>query len=582
MKENSAFNYIKNLFQDFFKIKDTNDYDFTLETSTNPIVNKSKESDINKLTLEDQTIKDNSPKKVFPMIDLNLEYMKVRYNSMINSDIQIREFTLNARNRQYKAFLVYIDGMTDQDIMNNYILKPLMLKNTANSFDGNQNKVISEVVTNNITVRKIKKFDIAEYISSCLLPQNTLEKTSSFNDLVNGINAGNCALFIDTLDVAFNIEVKGFEKRSLDSPNNEIVIRGSQVGFTENLRTNTSLLRRYVNNENLIIESTTLGAISQTPCAICYLKNVANSDLIAEVKYRVNNLKIDYLISSGQLEQLIQDNENVSLPQLIPTERPDRATNMLFEGRVVVIVNGSPYVLIAPATFADFMNSPEDLNVKHQYSNFIRVLRMVALFISILLPGFYMAITNFHQELIPTELLFAIVASRESVPFPILFEILVMEFSFEIIREASIRVPNPIGPTLGIVGALILGQAAVDASIVSPILIIIVSLTAICSFAIPDLSLGFHARISRFIYIVLGAITGFLGIASGLIVHTAIICSMKSFGVSYIEPTIFTNTNSGKGIILKPAWQREDRSEFLKTKRPKEQPKISMTWKYKY
>lgn len=578
MKEISKFNNLKNFFKSLLSPENNNDYNFSLETSTNPLVNQPKEDT---LDLENQNIDSNSPKKVFSMADLNLEYMKVRYNSMINSDIEIREFTLNARNRQYKAFLIYIDGMVNQDIINNYILKPLMLKNTANTFDGSQNKVVSEVVTNNITVRKIKKFNISEYISSCLLPQNNVNVTSLFDELVAGINSGNCALFIDSLDVAFNIEVKGFEKRGLDNPNNEIVIRGSQVGFTENIRTNTSLLRRYVNNENLIIESSSLGAISKTSCAICYLKNIANSDLIAEVKYRVNNLKIDYLISSGQLEQLIQDKENISLPQLISTERPDKAANLLFEGRIVIIVNGSPYVLIAPATLADFMNSPEDLNVKHQYSNFIRILRVVSLFTCILLPGIYIAITNFHQELIPTELLFAIVASRESVPFPILFEILVMEFSFEIIREASIRVPNPIGPTLGIVGALILGQAAVEASIVSPILIIVVSITAICSFAIPDLSFGFHARISRFIYIVLGAIAGFLGISSGLIVHIAIICSMKSFGVSYVEPIAFKNTNSGNGIVLKPAWKRENRADFLKTKRPKEQSKISMAWKYK-
>lgn len=574
------FNYIKSLFKDLFSKSQDNDYDFSLDTTTNPIINKENPNS-GTLTLNNQTINNDKPKQVFPVLSLNLEYIKTCYNSMINSDIQIREFILTARNKQYKAFLVYIDGMINQNVMNNFILKPLMLKNTANSYDGNQNRIISEVVTNNITVRKVKKFDIVEYISDCLLPQNTLNKTSDFNELISGINSGNCALFIDSIDVAFDIEVKGFEKRGLSSPNNEIIIRGSQVGFTENLRTNTSLLRRYINNENLVIESVELGKISKTPCAICYLKNIANSDLVAEVKYRVNNLNIDYIISSGQLEQLIQDDGRSSLPQLLSTERPDRASNMIFEGRVVIIVNGSPYVLIAPGILMDFINSPEDYNIKHQYSNFIRILRFVALFVSVLLPGLYMAIANFHQELIPTELLFAIIASRESVPFPIIFEILVMEFSFELIREASVRVPNPIGPTLGIVGALVLGQAAVDASIVSPILIIIVSLTGICSFSIPDISLGFHARITRFIYMILGAITGFLGIASAMVIHLMFLCSLKSFGVSYIEPNIMNNTNFGKGLILKAAWKRENRASFLKTKRPKEQDDISMSWKYK-
>ena len=290
-----------------------------------------------------------------------------------------------------------------------------------------------------------------------------MREFKSFDDIVSGINSGNTALFIDTIDVCFDIEVKGFKQRGLESPNNEVVVRGSQVGFTENLRTNTSLIRRYVNNENLIVESTTVGKLSKTSCAICYLKNIANSDLVSEVKYRINNLDIDYLTSSGQLEQLIQDNDSYNLPQMVSTERPDRTANLLYEGRVAIIVNGGPYVLIAPGILSDFIVSPEDLNLKHQYSNFIRILRVFAALFSMLLPGIYMAISSFHQELIPTELLYAIIATRESVPFPIVFEILVMEFSFELIREASLRVPSPIGQTIGIVGALVLGQAAVEA-----------------------------------------------------------------------------------------------------------------------
>lgn len=208
-----------------------------------------------------------------------------------------------------------------------------------------------------------------------------------------------------------------------------MVIRGAQVGFTENLRTNTSLLRRYVNNENLIIESVNIGKLSKTPCSICYLKNIANTDLISEVRYRLNNLAIDYLTSSGQLEQLIQDNDNTSLPQIIATERPDRTSNLLFEGRIAIIVNGSPYVLIVPAIFSDFLASSEDYNLKYQYSNFVRALRIIALAFALLLPSMYMAITSFHQELVPTELLYSIISARETVPFPILFEILIMELS---------------------------------------------------------------------------------------------------------------------------------------------------------
>lgn len=329
---NKFTNKIKDLFNKAINYGSDN-YDFTLGTSTNPIVNDAKDSKdgYQNLTLDAQNI-NNEPKNinVYPSIELNLDFIKTKYNSLINSDVVIREFTLTARNRQYKAFIVFIDGMTNQDSMDNYILKPLMLRNSANSYENDEKRIISEVKTNNIIVRKIKKFNIVDYINNCLLPQNNIKQEKTFSGLIEGINVGNCALFIDTLGTAFNIEVKGFEKRSLDKPNNEMVVKGPQVGFTENLRTNTSLLRRFVNNENLIIESLNIGKISKTACAVCYLKNVANSDLIAEVKYRINNLDIDYLISTGQLEQLIQDNGNLSLPQMLATERPDRAANMLF------------------------------------------------------------------------------------------------------------------------------------------------------------------------------------------------------------------------------------------------------------
>lgn len=580
--QNKLKNFSEKLKLDIHKLfysEDPNNYDFTLNSYTNAttinVQEEKSEKQLENITLEQEKLKNTSSDRVFPSYDVNLEYINVRFNTLINSDIVIRKFTLSARNKQYKAFIIYIDGMSSPDLISNYILKPLMLKNSANSFDGIQTKVISEVKTNNITVRKIKKFNISNYITECLIPQNDVRQTNKFDDIVEAVNAGNCALFVDTLDIAYNIDVKGFSQRSLDTPNNEIVIKGAQVGFTENLRTNTSLIRRYVNNENLVIESLNIGTLSKTPCAICYLKNVANSDLVNEVHYRLSNLKIDHLTSSGQLEELIQDDKRFSFPQIISTERPDKTTNLIFDGRVAIIVNGSPYILIAPATFSDFLLSPEDLNLKHQYSNFVRFLRFAAYIIAILLPGIYMSITNFHQELIPTELLYAIVSSRENVPFPILFELLLMEFSFELIREASVRVPSPVGSTIGIVGALILGQAAVEASIVSPILIIIVALTGICSFSIPDFTLSFHSRTLRFIFTMLGALVGFLGLAAGLIVYILILSDIKSFGVSYFQ-NIFK-----RGLILSPAWQRENRASFLHTKRPKEQDKISMAWKYK-
>ena len=404
-------------------------------------------------------------KYIYSDIQANIEYIKVKYNLLINSDIIMREFTLTARNKKYKAFLLFVDGMISIDLANNYVLKPLMLKNSANSFDGIQNQIkvkksksnnaenLNDHINNhnNLTVKKVNKFNLQDYIYNNLVPQNNIKVRSEFKDIFSGVNSGNCALFVDTLNIAFEIDIKGFQSRSVAKPENEVVIRGPQEAFVENIRTNTTLIRRIINNENLIIENIKIGKISQTSCVICYMNNITNNDLVAETKYRLNNIYIDYLISSGQLEQLIEDNSNYSIPQIISTERPDKTATYLLEGRIVIIVNGSPYALVVPATFIDFLESPEDKNIKFQFAHLLKIIRLFSFLITLLLPGIYVAITSFHQEFIPTELLFAIVASRASVPFSIIFEIIIMELSFELIREASLRVPTPIGPTIGVI-----------------------------------------------------------------------------------------------------------------------------------
>ena len=266
---------------------------------------------------------------------------------------------------------------------------------------------------------------------------------------------------------------------------------------------------------------------------------------------------------------------------MLSTERPDKATKYLLQGRVIVLVNGSPYAIIAPATLVDFMISPEDGNLNYKFGNFLRFLRFLSMIITLLLPGVYVAITSFHQEILPTELLNSILAAREGVPFPVIFEIFVMEISFELIREAGLRVPSPIGPTIGIVGALVLGQAAVSAGIVSPILIIIVAITGIASFSIPDFSFGFHLRYFRFAFIIIGYIAGFLGISLGLFIYISLLCSVRSFGVFFTTPFAPAVDSKGHGYFLSPIWKREYRTPFIAPKKQKSQAKISMKWNTK-
>ncbi len=461
--------------------------------------------------------------------------------------------------------MLYIDGMVDTELINKFVLTPLMLRTSNSTFDGNLSK-------------KIKKFDLQNYIFSNLMPQNALKKQNTFTKIIEDVNSGNCALFVDTLEIVFSIDVKGFKQRSITAPENEVIINGPQEAFVENLRTNTSILRRLINNENLCIENLTVGNITKTTVSICYMQNITNSSLVNEIKYRLNNIKIDSLLSSGELEQLIEDSSKSEIPTLLQTERPDKCAKYLLQGRCVILVNGNPYAIIAPAILIDYLSSPEDTNLKPGFANFLKILRIFAFFITLLAPGIFIAVTSFHQELLPTELLFSILASRENVPFPIIVELLLMELSFELIRESGLRVPSPIGGTLGIVGALILGEAAVTAHIVSPILIIVVAITGLSSYAIPDFSFSFHLRICRFLFVFLGYVAGFLGIGVGLFLYLDILCGIKSFGVSFTSSLIRSPFLRSYSYFLKPTWKNEERNNFLFTKKPQAQSFISKNW----
>lgn len=556
---------IKNL----FKYKPPENYDFNIQTTENAIV-----QDLYYEKIEE---------KVFPSFQKNLEFIRSRFNSLINSDVIIREFKIICKNKRYNAFLVYIDGMTDSVIINDFILRPLMLRNKSNTHI-EEEKSIKKFNYNSKNIvysssKQNERTELANYIYTNLVPNNNLSKQIEFSKIISDINSGNCVLFVDTLNIAFDIDAKGFKQRNIDRPQIENVIKGPQEAFVENIRTNTSLLRRLVNNQNLIIENLEVGNLSKTKCALCYMQNIANGDLIAEVKYRLNNISIDSLISSGELEQLIQDSNSAGIPQILSTERPDRCVKGMYQGRAVILVNGNPYALIIPSVMTDFLASPEDSNLIPLFANFLKAIRLIALLITLLLPGMYIAITNFHQELFPTELLFSILVARENVPFPIIFELLLMEVSFELIREGGLRTPSAIGSTLGIVGALILGDAAVAANVVSPILIIVVAITGLSSFVIPNFSFGFHLRVYRFIFTILGYICGFLGIGIGIYVYLVAICSIKSFGVAYVSPISPNISGLSLKYFVPPFWKQEYRNDFLAPKKQISQSKYSMKWK---
>lgn len=284
-------NPIINCFQNLFSYQPHQEYHFTIPETEEG--NQNFDNSLNKPTTEAQL-----PKNIFPTLSVNLEVITSRYNTMINSDIVVREFSLTAKNKEYKAFLLYIDGMVNTTSINNFVLDPLMLRNLSNTYQNPENEIVKEAVSSNIVVRKVKKFDLPTYILNHLVPQNSVKMLDTFDGVASSVNSGNCALFVDTLNLVFDIDVKGFKQRSVGKPENEIVIRGSQEAFTENIRTNTSLLRRFINNEELIIENLEIGNLTKTKCAVCYMENIANNDLVAEVKYRLNNIDVDSIIAS--------------------------------------------------------------------------------------------------------------------------------------------------------------------------------------------------------------------------------------------------------------------------------------------
>lgn len=351
-------------FKELFSYNPKIDYNFELKPTANSI----------------QSYEDSPKQNVVSDLELNLKYIQSKYQTEINSDIKIRDFNLIANNNTYKAFILYIDGMIDSKLINQFVLEPLMLRSQSNTYEQNNKKTL------NITIRKPKEFELEQYIYDCLIPQNNLKKQTELNKIVEGVNSGDCALFVDTIETVFDIDVKGFKQRSVNTPQNENIINGPQEAFVENLRTNTSLIRKIINNESLIIEGMQVGEISKTQIAICYMNNIVNPDLVKEIKYRIKNLKLDSLLSSGQLAQLIEENEKIDIPTLLETERPDKCAKFLMQGRAVILINGNPYAIVAPAVLIDFLASPEDTNLKVLYANFLKALRILAYFITLLAP----------------------------------------------------------------------------------------------------------------------------------------------------------------------------------------------------
>jgi len=493
-------------------------------------------------------------------IQKNMLYIKKRFSVPENNDVVIRKIHLKDERR---CFLIFYDGMVNTDAVNEGIIKtlqelPLLDKDFKDS------------------IEKIPSYIIEKFVSHA-----QAQLAEKFEDIIEEVNFGSCGLFVDGLDVGFILDVRSWEHRSIDRPQTEQSIYGPQEAFSEMLRTNSALVRKILKTEKLICEGVKIGKVSLTRGVILYLEDVANSDLVKEVRYRINSISIDYCISSEEVAMLIEEKSYLPSNQILLTERPDRVAKALTEGRVALILNGNPHALIFPTNICELIYSASDSYLRAPYANFTMLIRLIAMEISVLLPAFYLAVTLFHQEMIPTFLLYAISASRENVPFPSVVELLLMDIAFEMIREAGIRMPNPIGSTLGIVGGLILGQAAVTAKIVSPIMIIVIALTGLGSFATADYSLSWTNRILRIYFIILASILGFYGVAIGIFIYAVTLANQNSFGIPFLSPFIKGQKTSKKSVFIPPIWKKEHKPEYLSPKKDKEQEKISMKWRKK-
>jgi spore germination protein len=366
------------------------------------------------------------------------------------------------------------------------------------------------------------------------------------------------------------VGVPSGKTRSITEPVSESLLRGPRLGFTEELSENTSMLRRQGYTEDLEMKKFKVGSRIRKTLVITYMKGIVNQDLLAEVEKRIKNIDMDFFLDAGYVEQLTEDDVLSPFQQAQNTERPDRVISALLEGKIAILLDGTPFALIVPVTFSMLLQSPEDYYERWLPASFLRMLRFLCAFISLMAPSLYISFISFHPGLLPTELAITIIETRQGVPFPSLVEVLILEIAIEILREAGIRLPKPIGPAMGIVGGLIIGEAAVQAGIVSPFLVIVVAVTAISSFAIPMYSAGITLRLLRFAGMMFAAPLGMFGTIIFFLFLCSHLTKLESFGVPYVTPFSPFRISDWKDLYIRaPLSLMDDRPDLMKTQNKK-------------
>ncbi|OPJ55384.1 spore germination protein [Alkalithermobacter paradoxus] len=441
------------------------------------------------------------------------------------SDFVLREIALD---KDVRIIVAFIDGLVNNQNVNESIIRPLIL------YKGEDKCSI-------------------KFIKESILNICQAKEVNDFNNTLDSILSGDTIIYVDGQDSAIKCDARGWEARSVQQPDTESVIRGPRDAFTETLSTNVALIRRRIKSTKLKFESMKIGRESKTDVCIAYIEGIADEDIISTLRRRLSNIDVDAVLDSGMIEQLIEDGPSSIFPTVGSSERPDRVASRLLEGRVAIICDGSPFVVTVPYLFIESIHVSEDYYSKPYFMSYTRAIRFLALLTTTLLPALYVAVSSFHVNIIPLELLLSMASAAEGIPFSPFIESIAMMVVFEILREAGIRMPRPVGQAVSIVGALVIGESAVAAGLVSSSMVIIVSLTAISSFVVP--SMNEVVTLLRIVCLIAANILGLLGVFFVLMVVVLHLVSLRSFGVPYLYPFSPLNIMDMKDAIIRaPLW----------------------------
>lgn len=475
----------------------------------------------------EQTPSNNSQNKVKQEliqadIEKNIKKLKDLFGE--ESDLSVRLI----QDENSKAAVIFIDSLIEKEIIDQHVIYVLI-----NQLNDKGNATEKLTLSTSKFIKLVKLRDVIEHLLQ-----------------------GYSIVFIDGQAMAYAAETSGGERRPVSESTVETVVRGPRESFNESLMTNIGLVRKKVNTPKLQVYKKILGKESKTSVAVLSINGIAKDEIVKEVVSRVEKIQIDGILDSLYIEELIEDPKRYSpFPTVFNSERPDRIAAGLLEGRVAILVDGTPVALMVPTTIGLFLTSNEDYYQRYDISSLMKILRGFTFLISIVLPGLYVALLTYHQEMIPTPLLIAITGQREGVPFGTAIEVAVMEITFEILREAGIRLPKTVGAAISIVGGLVLGQAAVDAGLVGQATVIVVALTAISSFTTPSYNIAITARILRFILILLSSFLGAFGLIFGLLFILVHLNSLRSFSVPYLTPIIPFHKQDWKDLFIRAPWR---------------------------